>query len=508
MIKEKQVREKYNYFIKEAFRLLEKDRFEDACDCAKVACVLAKNYYLCYEDARLEDYISKASIKSGLLLQGPQDRKSNRFVFYDTHTTDNIALTQQYLGALLSWDVELLYLTSKSIDSPKTVFIKEMLESSKKVSVAVIPENLSSLETIKYIVNSVQEYSPCYGFIQTTSDDIAGTIAWKLLEETDRFFIDLSDHSFWIGASVYDYFIEFRNYGVNIAINHRGIQSDKILVQPFYPISKNRNFQGLPGDNGTFKLLSGGRLEKIYGQEDKYFHLIKKILQQNKNAVLYFVGGGAFGKSGESAYILKKWKELGISDRVYMLGFRNDIVEIYKHVDLYIGTFPMGGGLMSQIAATQEVPIVQYASEGLSNYLGEFLLDNNNYRKFVFVDDEDAFLDEVKYLTINEAERVRQGKQLKQAVISKHDFDSQLRQLILSKKDKYKRKRYQVDCDKLRDNQFELENNCHHSYSRILIKSRYLRKQHPFEYCLNILYFLKDCDKRWLINRLLKTRKG
>ena len=220
---------------------------------------------------------------------------------------------------------------------------------------------------------------------------------------------------------------------------------------------------------------------------------------------MYFVGGGAFGKRGETAYIQKKWKELGIEERVFMLGYRSDIVELYKHVDLYIGTFPMGGGLMSQIAASQELPVVQYASNGLSMCLGEFFLPNKYLRKFVFVDDEKGFYDEVKFLIENKEIRSKQGKEMKKSVISKEEFNKQLYILIHEKRDSFEREIYHVDCERLKDNQFELENNCHNSYSRILFKSKYIRKYKPIEFVINAIALFVYCDKNWLLN-LIKSK--
>ena len=430
---------------------------------------------------------------------------ADRIVFYDTHTTDNIALTQQYLGALISWNVDFLYITTKNLNSSKTTFIKTMLDLSERATVSVIPTKLSAEKKIRYIIDTVQRYSPHIALIQTISDDVIGTIAWNFLNSIERFYIDLSDHSFWLGAKTYDYFIAFRNYGANISIQHRNINPERILIQPFYPVLKSKGFQGLPYGVGKIKLLSGGRLEKIYGQKDKYFELIKNILLENKNTVLYFVGGGAFGKRGETAYIQKKWKELGIEERVFMLGYRSDIVELYKHVDLYIGTFPMGGGLMSQIAASQELPVVQYASNGLSMCLGEFFLPNKYLRKFVFVDDEKGFYDEVKFLIENKEIRSKQGKEMKKSVISKEEFNKQLYILIHEKRDSFEREIYHVDCERLKDNQFELENNCHHSYSRILFKSKYIRKYKPIEFVINAIALFVYCDKNWLLN-LIKSK--
>lgn len=505
MITEEKVNVKYNQLIKESFIQLGHKKYEDAYDCIRTACILAKNYYLCYEDDRIEKFITAAGKRF--------DSESNvdvnetakeRYVFYDTHCTDNVALTQQYLEAIISWNVDFLYITTRDLSSPSRARIKALLDSSGHVSICEISPSLKGDDKIIKIIESVLDYSPSVAFIQTTSDDIEGIIAWSNINSPIKYYIDLSDHSFWLGIHSFDYYIEFRNYGVNICLQHRKIPEKKIIVQPFYPISKSGNYKGLPDLTGKRVLLSGGRLEKIYGQKDQYFKLIQKILNGNKNTVLLFAGGGAFGKSGERIYIEKKWKELGINDKVYMLGFRDDIVEIFKHADLYIGTYPMGGGLMSQIAASQGLPVVQYATDGLSESLGEFIGEAKGLRKFVFLNDERGFLKETSYLLTHGEERLKQGAILRDSIISPNKFSTELYASVHSGKDLYIRKYYAVDCAQRRENQFEVENKCHHSFYRIMIMSNYIKRHYPIQFIYYCLMFFIYSDKHWLWEQIKK----
>lgn len=85
-------------------------------------------------------------------------------------------------------------------------------------------------------------------------------------------------------------------------------------------------------------------------------------------------------------------KKYQLGDRFYVLGFRNDIIELFRKVDVYIGTYPIGGGLMTQIAASNNLPVVQYASPGLSDKLSEFLLPGEcDCDQIVYLDENFIF---------------------------------------------------------------------------------------------------------------------
>lgn len=501
MVSEQKLYKKFEKLKHYARASIDKNAYDLAVDCMKTACALAKNYYLCYEDDTLEDMVAElaeSQIKVGHI------KTTDRIVFYDTHTTDNIALTQQYLGALISWNIPFMYITTKSLKNRSAALIRGQMESVNNVTVCEIPVSMVDIQKAQFICDRVTEYAPSHALIQTTSDDVAGVMAWAALKETQRFYIDLSDHSFWLGAKIFDYFITFRNCGYNICLDKRNICGDKVFIQPFYPTTISKPFQGFPtGSEKRVKLLSGGRLEKIYGRGEAYFRMVKKILDENKNVSFYFVGGGAFGKLGQTSYVKKMIKKYQLGERFYVLGFRNDIIELFHKVDVYIGTYPIGCGLMTQIAASNNLPVVQYASPGLSDKLSEFLLPEEGDCDQIVYLDEKLFLAQVKEYVEDENERKRSGIRLSQRVMPKAVFDVQLHEIVYALKSEHTVKRYEYDCDKLRKNQIEIENHCSHSYARILIKNKYIRKKEPFLYIGYLAQFAWHSDKKWLLKKVI-----
>lgn len=501
MLTEKKLYSEFDHYKRIAERELKKEKIESSMLVMQLACILAKNYYLCYEDDTLEDLVRL--IAARIPYKEDHDRKRNKYVFYDTHTTDNIALTQQYLGALMDWGVEFVYMTTRSLKSSRAKLIASMLKGYDKVTVHEIPEIKSLKEKAIYIRELLYKTDAGTAFVQTTADDVAGNVAFCGMGSICKYYIDLSDHSFWLGAKLYDKYITFRNYGYNICVQSRRIPAERVLIQPFYPTLISKEYRGIPcNDEKSIKILSGGRLEKIYDKKDTFLKLVKKILDQNGNVEFYYSGGGAFGKIGQTSYIESQIKKLGIGERFHMLGFRDDIISLMKHMDIYMGTYPMGGGLMTQQAASMSLPIVQYVTAGLSSSVNEFLtLDDKD--SFVFFEDEGGFLRRVKELVDSEELRKYYGQIYQNSVMTLEQFNRELRVQIEAGKYIYPHKDYRVECDHYRENQISVENYSFHSYPRIIIKNRYVRHNEVFKYIFNAIKFVFYSDKKWLAKKLL-----
>ena len=106
---------------------------------------------------------------------------------------------------------------------------------------------------------------------------------------------------------------------------------------------------------------------------------------------------------------------------------------------------------MTQIAASTNLPVVQYASPGLSDKLSEFLLPGECDCDQIVYLDENLFLAQVKKYVEDENERKKSGIRLSQRVMSKAVFDVQLHKIVYTLKSEHTVKRYEYDCDKLRN---------------------------------------------------------
>ena len=503
MITEKKLYSELEDYKKRTVQLFEAGKMNECLEAMGLACVLARQYYLIWDIPEFEEILSKASAD----ISGKERRQvvryiKKRIVFYDTHATDNYVLTQQYLAAVLAWDVEVLFLTTKEMDHPERSNIKKMLVDNPNARIQEIPEKMGVMETAKFIKDATEAFEPDICLIHTQSFDLSGIIAYGAIDGATTYYIETSDHIFWLGTRAFDYYIVFRSLGYNTCIQHRGIPHEKILLQPYYPVMYSKRLQPFPIiKDGSVKILSGARLEKVYGAGDKYFELIEEILKRNQNVEFYYVGAGVYGKLAQTSYLEKQIKKRNYGERFHVLGFRNDITELMKRMDIYMGTYPIGGGLMTQIAASQELPIVQFVSEGLSSSVGEFVDCEKKDQHFVFSDTE-KFLDEVSKLVNDFDYRKKIARELKASILKEEEFNEQLKVMLQTGKYTYKPEIYDTDCLANRNNQISIENNCSHDHSRIIIKSGYVRKKQPIKYAVNMIDFLLHVDKKWLLKNV------
>ncbi len=136
------------------------------------------------------------------------------------------------------------------------------------------------------------DYNFAKAFLYITPYDVASIMAfisWAGIVE--RYQINLTDHAFWLGARTFDYSLEFRDYGGYISKNYRGIDGEKIFVQPYYPkINDDTEFQGFPFEknDNDFVIFSGGSIYKTIDKDMTYYKMVDRILSENPNVIFWF----------------------------------------------------------------------------------------------------------------------------------------------------------------------------------------------------------------------------
>jgi hypothetical protein len=413
----------YNYFKNKAILYCQKGDIDKSVKFAEMAARIGYKFSFIYTDEELEDNIKKIGEKI-LCNKINYIGIENRIVFYDSFAIDNRNLTLQYLKAIFKWDSELLYITNK-----KTVgrnILGELKEYPK--STILFVEGDSFIERIKRTAETIAIFKPEKVFLHYLPWDIFGFTLWSQVKSAERFFINLTDHAYWLGKSTADYFLEFRKYGCSISIKYRNIPINRLLIQHYYPIVTNKRFEGFPFEKEN-KILafSGSNYYKIYGKDFLFLMLIKEVLSQNKNLVFLFAG------NGDSKPLLKFIKKHKMGDRFILIGNRSDLSEVFKHIDIYVNTFPMIGGLMSQYAAINGKPIIGY-----SDSVNYSFNDTEDFlgieRKGLIVKSSiKEFLEYFNILVNDKGTREKNIAHTRNAVISENDFGEMLKQNITHK---------------------------------------------------------------------------
>lgn len=374
----------------------------------KCAAEYQYNVNLRLTDKRLDKLIVNLSDRVTEYSKNFQVIKNN-VVLYDSFAWDNRGLTQQYLDALCSCDqysVMLLHNTCFGEGSKYT------LEFCRQHNVIVKELGNGSYEDREgRLLEIIQNYKPEKVLFHLYPSDVLPLATFHAFKQITSYQINLTDHAFWLGASLIDYSLEFRNWGAAVSINNRFIDKHRLLLSPYYPWQENIPFLGFPIDvKDKIILFSGGSFYKTEGGKGQFYEIVRRILTNNKHVIFLLAGDG--NRTTPEKFI----KENHFEDRVFLLGNRVDIDQVFKHIDIYLNTYPLVGGLMSQYAAINGKPILTYRNKAV-----ESLLRIKKSCQIVF-DDIDELCNEADRLANDPDYRRERGELMRSFVQDKYEF--------------------------------------------------------------------------------------
>lgn len=407
------IRKYYSIFFDRANNAYLRGDYSKAMEFLRAAAFTRYNFYLGYKDEAIEALLKAMSeVLERKTFIAKYDR---RCVIYDSFSLDNAGLVQQFLGALIANNYHIIYITEKSSFLSKSSSIRSSLENCN-AEIIVVPNNITPLRKSQFVYNSIIDSGTEKLLIHTEPYSVYANVAFYALpNEIKRYKLNLTDHTFWIGSGCIDYSFEFRPWGGLISKEERGIPEDHIFVAPFYPIMNHVGFMGFPeATNGKVIILSGGSYYKIFDKNDTFFKLSKAILEACPNSIILYAG------AGDQIQMTKKLAEYGLTDKFLLIGHRKDITEIFEHADIYLNTFPVGGGLMSQYAAQKGIPVISYCTSTTSK-VEEFVCQKNWIQ--LSYDSIEQVVEKVKRWVENKNERQDFGSKVQECVITPEYFN-------------------------------------------------------------------------------------
>lgn len=474
--------------------------YEAAVKYIECASMIAYQTNFIYNDQELESLIKKIAGK--LIHAQIFSAVKRRIVFYDSSGVDNVALTQQYIKAFISWDCEFLYIVNNSVfNKNKAQNILHTLNKYDKAEVCIVNNDLSRTEKIRFIYKKIADFAPEKAFLHLTSFDIIPLIVYAALYDIERYQINLTDDAFWLGTHCADYFIEFRNYGCNVSLQKRFITSEQLLLQPYYPIIHCKEFKGLPSLQDHVKIFTGGALYKMLGDQNLFFDLLKLLLGNYSNVAILIAG------SGNQGPFLRFIRDHHYEDRVFLLGQRDDIVHVFEHVDIYLSSYPIAGGLMAQLAAVNAIPILAFTKKNIPGNFVESLLTCGSDVNLTKTD-----LSDFKYyadkLIKDENFRKAEGLKLKDCIIQPHEFNKHLYEIVFENKTSVSNlKKIDIDYEYWSKIYLEVENRFLHNCVYELVSTFKFSMIYLFPKATCVL--LKVMTKKETIIRILqRIKKG
>lgn len=433
MIKTVEIFTHYSEKLKQIIRKNKDKNIEKTLAAISAYADLAYNWNQFYSDFEIEDLICKLSdkiyskeccyCKFNKLANDEYKADDSTVLFYDCFGLDTRGLAAIYAKALVSLNYKVIWVTTDKAKG-KIPTIERILGKGNVVKV-FIDMSSSYQKHVEQLTETFERYAPKRAFFYTKPDDVCGeTVFYHYKNKVTRYQINLTDHAFWLGNNAFDYCLEFRKYGAGISRVERKIDENKIVLLPYYPlIDTIAEFQGLPFDKtGKKVLFSGGSLYKTIGGDNKFYKIVAKVLEDNADTVFLYAG------SGDDSELVKLSEHF--KGRVYHIQERKDLFALMTHVDVYLNTYPMIGGLMSQYAAMAGLPPIILIDEGKTDASGIILDQDKANIEFQKVED---VVKELNHLLQDPNYRKQRAVDIKKRVFSETEFTYLLSDIMQDK---------------------------------------------------------------------------
>ena len=468
LLDRKYITDIYYRLKRHAFKSYKSGFFDKCLKYINISAHIAYKFSWIFKDDDFELLLMKIS-KSILKPVEHYTPVENKYVFYDSFSYDNRGLTQQYIRALMNLNIDFLYITESSDKNRYSQEIISELIEYNKVEIIEIPNDFKYTKKIDMIYNKIVSYKPSKLFMHLAPYAVSPLVAFYALpKEIIKYQINLTDHAFWLGVGCLDYSFEFRPYGCTLTTNQRKISKERILLMPYYPIVNKLKFQGFPVEcEGKVIVFSGGAYPKILGENNFFLNLVKRMLLANADAIFLFAG------SGDAEPINKFISENELENRFILLGHRTDINEVFKHCDIFMSTYPLGGGLMAQLAAINSKPIISYSTiDKISSWPEETICQFKKIK--ITHTDIDEFLIEAHKLISNVNYRLSTGVDLKECVVSIDKFNTTFINTIKNNVNQVQYDNIDVNVDLICKHNIDIENS-NNEFKIHLLKSIKLR---------------------------------
>ena len=419
--------------------------------------VVAQQFNWIYADDEIEQLMKQIGEKVIGNDRSAIEINNNRVVLIDDFGV-SFVLAIQYVDALLAKGREVLYISTIA-GTGKHHDIMPDLSAKKGVTIKRIPLVAGSEDVednLRELHKTIVDFAPAHVLLHLCPSTMTAPVVYTLPSNIKSYLINLADQTYWLGAGAIDYCIEFRPFGVTVSQERRGIKPEQQFVLPYYPVVDGNPFQGFPKEcteKGKVLIFSGGDIYKVLDEKRMYWHLVKRLLDTFPEVVFLFATkGDNIGMQFLNQFI----KDNHFEGRFIYTKFRPDIDQVLAHADIYMGTCPASGSLISQLASRNGTPILQYYYPGTPDDESEQSLCINDEFQISY-QDEEGFMQEADRLIHDAAYRKERGKRLKKAMIQPEQFNEALDHLLNTHESPFPVKTMYVDYALLDERWFALE---------------------------------------------------
>lgn len=373
-----------------------------------------------------------------------ESSKSDVVAFYDGYGYIDRVLSRIYMDAFVKLGYQVIRIVH--INAPDLQEIKEFCVE-KKVRLRIIPKS-PILERMKHLQQIIKETAPRHLFFQGGPWDVCGVGVFSTVKgDVTRYFIDAADHLFWLGKCAADYFIGFRGWSYNVEKQLRNIPPEKTMVLPYYPNKRTQYpYAGMPFDTEKYEyVFSGGTPYKIEGS-NTYQEIVEYILMNYPQ--LKFVYAGTEPKRKATNSVLE-YLEKTYPGQFFHVDNRDDLDEVLWRAKLYLGTFPIAGGLMTQYAVKNKcIPLCLSQAKNSIMDAATMLLHPEK-ANFVFYEKEELLAELDRLLSDCTYYETVKNSDLSGQLISEEEFAEELQRAMTehTTKFEYMKKEFPLELD-------------------------------------------------------------
>ena len=171
------------------------------------------------------------------------------------------------------------------------------------------------------------------------------------------------DKMVFVSKDTQNCFVRYCNVNPNMCVLYNTNETEHIIKEAKESVHEI-------DDDGSFKLVGTGKLEKLKGF-DRLIRIQKKLLDDGYKTQVFILGKGS-----EEEDLKKFAEDLGVTDRVHFLGYQTNPHKFVEKCDLFVcSSLSEGFSTAATEALIVGTPVCTVEVSGMKEMLGE----NNEY---------------------------------------------------------------------------------------------------------------------------------
>ena len=370
----------YDSMKSEAFREYSAGNLDLSLSYACVAATCAWHRHLGFwHDDELEELLVKTgvAIREDSETGGGAKRGERRRVAYVATALRDFGGHSEVLGnwtGFLAGEYEQKVFVTNATNNPPSISGLQNDLRGEGISVRNLRFDDCYRKRTADLITCIEEYSPDIVCLFTHPNDVVAIAAVGALRDGKTVVLfNHADHVFWLGRSVLDCLIDFRERAAALSRTVRGIDNSTVV-----PFTTNVTGNTCPGsdlgvpEEATLS-LSVGQLYKVFGDPDlDYFRTINELLESFPSHFHIFITNTPTSKTLRGHLP----EDDDVRRRFIIAGPYSDLEPYYAAADFLIETFPLPGGVVRLEAMASGTPVIAfrnsrcpYISE--TDFLGE-----------------------------------------------------------------------------------------------------------------------------------------